>query len=232
MNKPAFLAKTILILINVACNYGLCAQELVWDSTYRPNLYTTRLGQFKSFPDSRADIVFLGNSITAYGNWDELLGNVNIRNRGIPGDITFGVIERLDEITDGRPGRIFILIGINDVARNIPDSVVISNYQRIIHHIKKKSPETKIYFHTLLPVNNSFTPTLPHFNKDQHIANINRGLVDLGKREGIVVIDLFATVLDSGGKLDKKYSFDGLHLNDKGYMKWAAILRNKGFLKK
>ena len=161
-----------------------------------------------------------------------MLPDKNAKNRGIPGDITFGVIERLDEITEGKPEKLFVLIGINDIGRNIPDTVIVQNYQRIIRTVKAKSPRTKIYFHTLLPVNNTFQPSLPHFNKDQHILNVNEGLRKLAQRENIVVIDLYRAFVDTDKRLTKDFSFDGLHLNDEGYLKWAAILRENGYLKK
>src|SRR5690349_7111909 len=129
------------------------AQTEKWDSTYRPNNFSLRVEQFKAYPNFSQDIVFLGNSITAGVDWMELLGNPHARNRGISGDITFGVLERLSEVTEGKPAKVFILIGINDISRNIPDSLILQNYQQIIQRIKKESPVTKIYFYTLLPVN-------------------------------------------------------------------------------
>ena len=155
-----------------------------------------------------------------------------VRNRGIPGDISFGVIHRLDEVVQGKPAKLYVLIGINDISRDIPDSVIITNYHRIIKAVRKESPGTKIYFHTLLPVNNSFQPSLPHFNKDQHILNVNRLLKELGQKESITIIDLYAAFVTPEGKLDKNYSFDGLHLNDKGYMKWAELLKHEEQSKK
>jgi hypothetical protein len=45
------------------------------------------------------EIVFIGNSITEGGkNWSEKFNIPNIRNRGIGGDVTDGVLERLGEI--------------------------------------------------------------------------------------------------------------------------------------
>jgi lysophospholipase L1-like esterase len=38
------------------------------------------------------------------------------RNQGISGDITFGVLQRLDEVTEGHPAKVFILIGLSDPA--------------------------------------------------------------------------------------------------------------------
>jgi lysophospholipase L1-like esterase len=146
------------------------------------------------------------------------------RNRGISGDITFGVLERLDEVIEGRPAKVFILIGINDISRNIPDSVILNNDRKIIKRIKEGSPKTKIYFQTLMPVNNTFTQFKNHYNKDEHIQTVNNGLKKIAAEENITLIDLHAHFLDSEGRLDKNYTFDGLHPNAKGYEVWKKIL--------
>jgi lysophospholipase L1-like esterase len=217
----SLLAICILMLIRQVS----FSQTAKLDSITRPAIYEARAGQFRSFPDSRKDIVFLGNSITAYANWEELLGTKNAKNRGIPGDNTFGVLARLNEVTEGMPAKVFILLGINDIGRGFPDSIIIRNYKRIIRRIKEESPRTKIYIQTLLPVNNTFTPVLAHFNKDEHILAVNSGIRQLAVSENITLIDLYSPFLDKDSRLDKNYSFDGLHLNDKGYLKWAALLR-------
>lgn len=206
------------------------AQTKTWDSTYRPNDYALKVEQFRSFPNSPKDIIFLGNSITARTDWMELLGRSDVRNRGISGDITFGILERLDEITEGKPAKVFILIGINDISRNVPDSVIIENYRRMIQRIKNESPRTKIYFHTLMPVNNGFTQFKNHYNKDEHILYVNEELKKLGVKEKITVIDLYPHFLDAENKLDKKYTADGLHLTAEGYKVWSLILKKGKYL--
>jgi lysophospholipase L1-like esterase len=201
-----------------------------WDSAYRPGSYAVKVEMFRSFPDSNNDIIFLGNSISAGTDWMELLGKTNARNRGISGDITFGVLGRLDEVTAGKPSKVFILIGINDISRNIPDSLIVRNYERIIHGIKRFSPSTKIYFQTLLPVNNEFTQFKNHYNKDQHILYVNNALKELGAKQNITVIDLYPHFLNADKKLDQQFTIDGLHLNAAGYKRWAEILKEGGYL--
>ncbi len=201
------------------------AQEAKVDSTIRPAAYALRYGLFKNYPNSTKDIIFLGNSITQGVDWAELLQNNHARNRGISGDITYGVLERLKEITEGQPAKVFILIGINDIQHNIPDSLIVNNYRRIIRQIKAESPKTKIYFHTLLPVNNEFTQFKKHYNKDEHIAYVNAELKKIGAAENITVIDLHPHFLNADKKLDKRYTMDGLHLNAEGYRVWAAVLK-------
>lgn len=201
-----------------------------WDSTFRPNNFALKVELFKSFPNSTKDIIFLGNSITAGTDWMELLGNTNVRNRGISGDITYGILERLDEVTEGKPAKVLILIGINDISRNVPDSQIICNYEKMIHRIQKESPSTKIYFHTLMPVNNEFTQFKNHYNKDEHILYVNAELAKLAQKEKITLIDLYPHFQGKDGKLDKRYTIDGLHLTAAGYQVWAELLKKGKYL--
>jgi lysophospholipase L1-like esterase len=221
-----------IFLFSIGCflSVSLSAQQS-WDSTRRPGSFKIKWEQFRSYPDSKADFIFLGNSITAGTDWNELLGRTNCRNRGISGDISFGILERLDEVTAGKPAKVFILIGINDIQHNIPDSVITANHCRIIERIKEASPATRIYFHTLLPVNSEFTQHKNHYNKDGHIHAVNESLKKLAAEEKITLIDLHSQFLDDSKKLDKRYTMDGLHLNAAGYQLWANILRKGGYLK-
>ncbi len=219
------IALSLLISCTVVIATAQTATPAVkWDSTYRPGNYVLKVAQFRSYPDSEKDIIFLGNSITDFTDWNELLQLDEARNRGISGDITFGVLERLDEITAGKPRKVFILIGINDISRSIPDSVILANYRMIIQRIKKELPATKIYFNTLLPVNNTFTAR-NHFNKNEHILYVNDELKKLGTTENITVIDIYPHFLDVDKRLDKQYTYDGLHLNAAGYTLWASLLK-------
>jgi lysophospholipase L1-like esterase len=217
--------KLVLLSAALMIATSLAAQEVKIDSTIRPGAYKLRTGLFKSYPNSKKDIIFLGNSITQGVDWAELLQNKNARNRGISGDITYGVLERLNEVTEGQPAKVFVLIGINDIEHNIPDTLIVNNYRRIIRQIKAESPRTKIYFYTLLPVNNEFTQFKKHYNKDEHILFVNTELKKIAAEEKITLIDLHSHFLDASNKLDKKYTFDGLHLNAEGYKVWAGILK-------
>jgi len=214
-----FLSSILLTL-----SFSGFTQTLSWDSTYRPNNYAQRVANFRSYPNLTNDIIFLGNSIMDFTDWNELLQLPQARNRGISGDISFGVLERLDEVTEGKPAKIFILIGINDISRNVPDSIILDNYRRMIQQVKSASPKTMIYFNTLLPVNNTF-PDRNHFNKDQHIAAVNQGLKDICQEEKIKFIDIHTPFLDNDKRLNKAFTYDGLHLNAGGYKKWALILQ-------
>src|SRR5215204_6853062 len=202
------MKKALFSIISVLALHGLKAQSAKWDSTFRPNNYQLKVDLFKSLPNSKKDVVFLGNSITAGVDWNELLDMKHARNRGISGDITFGILERLDEVIEGKPSKVFILIGINDISRNIPDSLIIKNYHKIISRIKEGSPKSKIFLQTLLPVNNGYTQFKNHYNKDEHILFVNNALKELAKAYGLGLIDLYPHFQDASGKLKKEFTED------------------------
>lgn len=221
----------IVLALLVALNISYAnAQTVKWDSTYRPGKYLEQVAKFKADVKSKQDYVFLGNSITAGTDWAKLLNLPQAKNRGISGDITFGVLERLQDVIDGKPKKVFILIGINDISRNIPDSVILSNYKKIVSRIRKGSKKTQIYFNTLLPVNASFEKFKNHYGKDEHIFYLNDEIRKFTAKN-VTVIDLYTQFLDKDNHLKAELTKDGLHLIPAGYKVWADFLNSTGYLK-
>jgi len=208
------------------------SQTVTWDSLAVPDIYPSRVELFNASPHSRKDIVFLGNSITFWVDWPLLIKSRYVRNRGIPGDTSFGVLRRLDEVIQGKPSKVFILIGINDLGKNIPDSIIIRNYQRMVTRIRSGSPRTRIYLQTILPTNDSFQKLKHLYNKEQNIAHINAKMKELAAQEGATWVNLHPHFLDEQGKLKKEYTWDGVHLTLAGYRKWAEVLKDGNYLKK
>ena len=211
----------LLCLFSVSTGF---AQAVAIDTTSRPWNFDYIVNQFEHYPDSQEDIIFLGNSITSSVNWHELLSLPQARNRGISGDTSFGILERLDEVTEVNPAKVFLLIGINDLAKNFPAPMIIRNYEKIVQRIKSESPQTDIYVQTLMPVNNTFTQFKGHYNKDEVIAEVNEGIRRIAKEQEVNLIDLHPHFLDAEQRLIKEYTEDGLHLNAEGYAAWAEIL--------
>jgi lysophospholipase L1-like esterase len=203
----------------------------VIDTSYKTTYYDQKVTLFRLLPNTKGEIVFLGNSITDIGEWAEIWQNKKVRNRGISGDNTFGVLARLDEITSAQPAKVFIMIGINDIAKETPDSVIIANYKKIINRIKNESPKTKIVVQSILPTNNDFIEFKRHQNKTEHIILINTALENYCKEIGLVYVDLYTAFLDENKKLDKKYTNDGLHINGYGYIRWKEVLVQMGLMR-
>jgi lysophospholipase L1-like esterase len=213
----------LLILLLGSKNVHLSAQEV--DSTFRFYFYDQRYSLFQLLPDTQGEIIMLGNSITNGANWEEIFNNIRIKNRGISGDNTFGILHRLEEITSSGPDKVFLLIGINDLSKNTPVAVILNNYRRIVLGIQRMSPGTRIYVQSLMPTNNEF----PHFpnakNKDHLVREVNLGIKEIARETGVTFIDLYPHFLSADGQLDKAFTNDGLHLSGEGYLLWAKILR-------
>jgi len=218
----SLIMKTPFSLFLVFLAAGLFAQV---ETTYRTYFYEQRQSMFELLPDAEGEIIMLGNSITNGGAWEELFQNSRVKNRGISGDNTFGVLARMDEVLSSKPAKIFILIGINDIAVNNPPDIILENYRKIIQRIIKDSPGTSIYVQSLFPTNNAFTRFAGHQNKDDQIRAVNAGIAQLAIEYGLTFIDLYPQFQNAEGKLDTLYTNDGLHLLGPGYVKWAEILR-------
>jgi lysophospholipase L1-like esterase len=213
-------------LMAAAFCYSYAQQPVtVSDSSRFPAYYWHSKDMFDHLPDTRNEIVFLGNSITDGAEWFELLQNKKCRNRGISGDVTEGILLRLDGVTRLKPSAIFILIGINDLSRNISVDEITGRYREILQRIQKETPRTKVYVQSVMPVNPATGGNTRHEGKTELIIELNGRLQALAKEFGLTYIDLFTPLADKNNLLPKRYSIDGLHLSYEGYSVWAGILR-------
>lgn len=183
--------------------------------------YFHRKNLFDMLPPKEGAIVFLGNSITAGGEWQELFGNPNILNRGIPGDHCDGILQRLDEVLRHHPRKIFLMAGVNDLAY-LPPSKVVPKYERLVEAILAKSPATTLYLQSVLPVNNLVSPTAVDNDDVQHL---NEAIQRLALEKGLVYIDVFGALQDLDGNLDAAFTLDGIHLNGAAYLRWKAEIQ-------
>lgn len=219
-----------LSLLLVGLSIELCAQSTTKiDSNYLRPYYEQRVSLFKVLPKVKNAIIFIGNSITDGGEWQELLGCKKCLNRGSSGDISFGVNARLEDVLQDKPKKIFLLIGINDLSRGIPNELIIQNYTAFISRTKQLSPKTQIYLQSILPVNATFRKFTE--NIEENIKILNQAMDNLAQNvDGVTFIDLHSKFIDAEGKLDKKYTNDGLHLLGEGYMLWAKIIKQGRYL--
>jgi len=216
------MAKVIFLFFSTLF-MGILAQEN--KQNFHNYFYDQRRSFFEAMPIEKNEIIMLGNSITNCANWDELFPNKHIRNRGISGDITLGVLDRMDEIVKRKPKKIFILIGINDISINVDKNIILTNYQGIISKIKKDSPKTTVYIQSILPTNDEFDTFKKHQGKMEVINDINVALENLAKENKVIFLNIFSEFLDDNGKLSKQYTNDGLHLLGEGYLLWASLLK-------
>jgi lysophospholipase L1-like esterase len=214
-----FLIFNIFLFIFLV--YLLSKKNII--SYFRPTItssyYQERQTLFENLSPSSSDIYFLGDSLTDGCEWNELFSNPKIKNRGINGDTTEGILNRIDQLAQSKPQKIFIMIGINDLFGNVDKNTILTNYQKIIKVITDNSPKTKIYIESILPFNSEIDKTNRKIN-NQDISNLDNNLKNLSNNSNIFYIDLYSLFLDSSGQLNPQYTLDGIHLNGKGYIIW------------
>ncbi|MCP4425910.1 MAG: sialate O-acetylesterase [Chloroflexi bacterium] len=178
--------------------------------------YERRFSFFEALPTHNEGIVFLGDSLTEWFPLDELFPNVRIKNRGISGDTTAGVLRRLGQVTGGRPSKIFLLIGTNDIGFNYSHEITVANYDQILTRIRQESPQTTLYVQTLLPRHKRYAPK---------VRAINKEIAALAQKHSCRLIDLHPAFADEQGSLRPEFSNDDLHLLYAGYKLWQKILQ-------
>lgn len=189
-----------------------------------------RVVLFEKEPVVKGKVIFLGNSITEGGQWAQLTGDNSVINRGIGGDITFDLLKRVDDVIKRQPLKLFILIGINDISKDIPDEVIVENCQKLISKVQEHSQSTQIYIQSILPLNITVAGFPQHYDKLAHVISTNRLLKKMTEQMHSTFINLYPLFLDADKRLDKKYTADGLHLKPEGYHVWIEYLRKKKYL--
>jgi lysophospholipase L1-like esterase len=179
--------------------------------------YLQRADLYRYTPVKKGDIVFLGDSITDGGCWDELFPGLPVKNRGINGDDTIGLLNRLEPILYYSPKAIFLLIGTNDLNwwAYRHDDDILATYDQILDCCKAISPATKVFVQSILPRAKRYSG---------HIRFLNDKLKLLANKFGYEYIDLFPHFANGEGALKSEYTNDNLHLMSDGYKKWVEIL--------
>lgn len=167
------------------------------------------------------DIIFIGDSIVEYYPLQELLQtNKVLINRGIRGYKTDLLLDNLDAHLFGSAlDKVFILIGINDIGKEIPQSETLENLEGMIQKISREYPLAQIQLLSVLPVNEGeeYKGTV-YLRTNEKIQDLNRAYQGLASiYTNVQFIDLYETFLDETGQLDQEFTTDGLHLTIAGY---------------
>lgn len=201
----------------------LCAGSLT--AAHADKYWEQRVSLFDHLPVTENDIIFLGNSITDGGNFEELFGREDVKNRGIRSDAIPGVMKRLDQVTKGHPRKIFLLIGINDVSHGLTVAQLAERYEKLVKEIKARSPQTKLYLQSVMPINNSFKVYKSLTGKEKTVVDFNAQIKRIAEENGLTYINLWPALADANGNMKKDFTNDGLHLTGEGYRAWTDLLR-------
>jgi lysophospholipase L1-like esterase len=225
------LLSALLIIPVIASAQTLPTNQRLYDTvTTMPDLHASRVAKFEAEPVVTERVIFFGNSITQGGDWAKLTGDSTTINRGIGADLVSSLLGRVADVTRRKPRKLFILIGINDVSKDIPDAVIAAEYRALVDSVRAQSPATKIYVQSILPLNPTVKNFPQHYDKQTHVVALNALLGRMARETGATYVDLWPIVRDAKGRLDASLTGDGLHLNQQGYERWVAYLRKARLL--
>ncbi len=212
-----------VVLVKIYVSNGTAHEEALYLRNINFHLQTELYELYKG---NQHDVVMLGNSLTQWVDWNELLGRRDIANRGIASDVTEGYLNRMQYVVNLRPKICFIEGGINDIYAGVTIDQVYSNILRIVDTLQA---------HNIIPVIQSTLYVSPKWRnaaeKNPLVRHLNTRLKEFTERSGIIFLDLNA-VLSAGEQLRDEYTYDGVHLNASGYALWgkevAGVLREHG----
>jgi lysophospholipase L1-like esterase len=176
------------------------------------------------------NIVFFGDSITYRYDIKESFPNHYIVNKGINGNTTQNLLDRIDaDIIEYNPSKVFLLIGVNDLSGNVDKETVVENIKKIIETIEEKRPKAKIYVESILPINRKRL-TEEEYPIDEVLTNdlikeTNELIKELCKEKDLNYINLYDKLLDDDGNLKEEYTVEGQHLTSEGYEVITNILK-------
>lgn len=224
MHKTVLTAIATLLFASVA----MAQTPRIAHTSYRH--YNNRVDEFHKQPMiQKTDYVMFGNSLIEYaGDWNERIPVMGHRivNRGIIGDDAHGMEHRLRQIATGSPEKIFIDCGINDVSHKLDNATVAKRVQHLLSTVKAQCPESKIYYFSLLPINESFGRWKTLDGRTDDVPKINEKMRRWCSDNGVTYIDLYSHMTDGGSNvLRKEITRDGLHLNEQGYAIWVGAMK-------
>ena len=175
------------------------------------------------------DIIFIGDSIVEYYPLQELFGTAKtIVNRGIRGYQTRLLLENLDvHLYGDAVDQIVLLIGTNDIGKDIPMNDAWDNLERVIQSIARDYPLSQIKLLSILPVNEGekYKQTV-YIRTNEKIREWNQAYETLASAYMQVdFLPIYDSLIDSEGQLKSAYTTDGLHLSVAGYQALSEALK-------
>ena len=179
------------------------------------------------------DIIFIGDSIVEYYPLQELLGTTKtIVNRGIRGYQTGLLLDNLDAHLYGDAvDQIVLLIGTNDIGKDVPMSQALANLESVIQSISRDYPLSQIKLVSILPVHQGeeYKQTV-YIRTNEKIKAWNQAYQELASTYmQVEYVSVFEELLDQEGQLKSDYTTDGLHLSVSGYQDLSETLKTRLF---
>lgn len=186
-----------------------------------------RATYFSVLPIKSTDILFFGDEMVKNGEWNELLHNQNVKNRGswwgYGGNIATvshfvdATFANKNTVVRENPAKILLYTGTEDINGDTDMATVQSNYTALINKIKGYAPGTPLALVSLMPTQNA----------NSRINEFNAWLKQTAEADAdLTYIDIYTVLCQSNtgvGTAHEPY-FVGNYIYGLGYLQVARKL--------
>lgn len=161
--------------------------------------------------DMQADVVFFGDSHTAYGDWQRAFPEIKSINLGYMGEDTKGMLRRVEVIQSVHPRKVFLMAGLNGLGDQTAAEFE-SAYCTLVDSILSAVPDAVLYIENILPVNDDV-----YLNKK--IIEANKMIQKIASERNLTHIDLYS-LYAVNSELPTDATNDEVHLKSEAYDLW------------
>lgn len=201
----------LLIVGLLAFSLTGCKENDEWEQLveeYRANKMAIYEDENEIYADYEVDVAFIGDSLTDGYDVKRFYSDYLVVNRGISGDTTFDLENRLEvSLYDLKPKIVVMLIGANNF------KTMFDNYEEILVGYKTNLPNTRVILLSL-------TSMSMEWGKNNNIAKNNNIIIkSLAEKYSFEYVDLYNALLnEETGEIYEEYTTDGGHLTEAGYV--------------
>jgi len=178
------------------------------------------------------DYIFLGDSMIEYFKLEIYLPELNALNRGIAGATTKLILDNIETIFGSiEPKNIYVSIGSNDLVLLESDvETAFLGIVNVLETIQGIYPSAFINYLSTTPVvdkeHKLYKKVYIGGRTNGELKSINYKVMQYTKQNNINYIHVFDELIDEKGYLNDQFTADGIHLNDKGYALYSAIIKH------
>ena len=178
------------------------------------------------------DVVFLGDSRTEglrlysglqHGTFLSFTGATveSVFSKAV--ETPVGEMPLLDALAELEPGKLYIMLGINELGWNGTE-IFRAQSAKLIQRVREDHPETEIVIQSILPVSGAVDAEGRYVNNGR-IEAYNQVWRELAEELDVAYLDVAEAVADESGLLPDELCYDGVHLNKAGCRMWLDYLR-------
>ncbi|MCI5147584.1 MAG: hypothetical protein D3923_19120, partial [Candidatus Electrothrix sp. AR3] len=166
------------------------------------------------------NMLLLGDSLLEWGDWEVLLPEFQVVNRGVSGehveDLSARLIQEIDALPE--PDYILIMSGTNNLVMGNPHFPAI--FASMLPRLADFCPKSSISLNSIMPMRIQGLA-------EEKINAVNLELQTIAQRSGCRFLDMTQPFTEQCLPITKPcFLNDGVHLDTRGYQIWAKEIRS------